>query len=431
MDIKLNILSLLGVFGICFFAWICSSDRGKIPYGTIKWALGTQFIIVFLCLIFPGVLQLFQKIFHIFASVYLLFVSGTDDISDFTVSLLGNSIFRGITISLFFSIIFFYITKTNLFVKILTGVGKISRNTFRLHPDEFIISIMSTFLSYEAIFLSPRFQSFSESRLFSILALLVVTPSSLLILREYSLIKSVSQSFLGHLYLASFLSVFSTVVISKILVPGDIEERESENPKKTDHNIYVSSELGIKFIVGLFLGGIVFQIFITFLENLLGSFVFAGDLRIVPEDGWVLIITKVFKSGLTETFTRLTLKNILAFFLLPLCFLSGISSEILEIWKIAVLFSNSYFGQAYEAGIPAILKEGTFSLRASFFSVYFLVGGTSLIKVGMVWGAVLAILPEKMAMMISFFSRLLLVSLLAPFLSISVLGIFELGQLHF
>lgn len=431
MDLKLNVLSLMGVYGVCFLAWLFSIDRTRIPFGTIKWGIGTQFVIVFLCAVIPGVLRLFENLVHIPASTYILFIAEQDSISDFTVSLLGNSIFRGSTLTIFFSILFIYLTKTHIYQRILTGVKKFSLNTFKVDSDEFISSISSSILSYEAFFLSPTLYSLNKSRLFTILSILAATPSSLFLFKEYSLIKSVSQSFLGHLYLGSLLSVFSTLVLSKIIVPEESKTHEPESASINEFDLHRAVETTIKFLIGLYLGGILFQILILFSENLLGSLVFSGDLRIIPEDGWYVVFVKIVKSGFTEAFTRLTPKNILAFILLPLCFLSGISSEVLEIWKVSLLFSNSFLGQAYDLGLPVLLKDGTLSMRASFLSVYFLVAGNSLIKIGMVWGAVFAILPEKMKELSPLFFRLILVSILSPFLSISILGIFELGQLIF
>ncbi|MCX7999059.1 MAG: hypothetical protein N3A69_08940 [Leptospiraceae bacterium] len=52
-DLALNLLSLVGVYFICFVAWLTSENRRNIPWDTIKWGLGTQFAIGFVIFIIP------------------------------------------------------------------------------------------------------------------------------------------------------------------------------------------------------------------------------------------------------------------------------------------------------------------------------------------------------------------------------------------
>ncbi|HNI98593.1 MAG TPA: Na+ dependent nucleoside transporter N-terminal domain-containing protein, partial [Leptospiraceae bacterium] len=37
MDLKLNVISLIGVYVLCILAWLTSENKKLIPWETIKW----------------------------------------------------------------------------------------------------------------------------------------------------------------------------------------------------------------------------------------------------------------------------------------------------------------------------------------------------------------------------------------------------------
>ncbi len=53
MDITLNLISLFGIFILCFIAWISSENKQLIPWHVIKWGLGLQFFLGFLLFVAP------------------------------------------------------------------------------------------------------------------------------------------------------------------------------------------------------------------------------------------------------------------------------------------------------------------------------------------------------------------------------------------
>ena len=53
IDIKLNIISLVGMYVLCIVAWLSSENRKLVPWDVIKWGIGTQFVMGFLIFVFP------------------------------------------------------------------------------------------------------------------------------------------------------------------------------------------------------------------------------------------------------------------------------------------------------------------------------------------------------------------------------------------
>ena len=64
-----KILSLSGVFVFLFIAWLISVDRKNVPWRTVGWGVGLQFIFA-LIVLHPGILR--SSIFMLFCSVYVL-----------------------------------------------------------------------------------------------------------------------------------------------------------------------------------------------------------------------------------------------------------------------------------------------------------------------------------------------------------------------
>ena len=50
----LNLLSFLGIFGLCAIAWLFSEDRGRVPWKLIGWGIGLQLVIGLLVFRVPG-----------------------------------------------------------------------------------------------------------------------------------------------------------------------------------------------------------------------------------------------------------------------------------------------------------------------------------------------------------------------------------------
>ncbi|MEL6764115.1 MAG: Na+ dependent nucleoside transporter N-terminal domain-containing protein, partial [Cyanobacteria bacterium J06607_6] len=41
----LNLLSLVGIAGLCFVAWLGSEDRQRVPWKLMAWGIGTQLVL--------------------------------------------------------------------------------------------------------------------------------------------------------------------------------------------------------------------------------------------------------------------------------------------------------------------------------------------------------------------------------------------------
>ncbi|NEQ98489.1 MAG: nucleoside:proton symporter, partial [Cyanothece sp. SIO2G6] len=49
----LNLVSFVGIFGLCFIAWCFSEDRRDIPWKVLMWGIGLQLVIGALVFLVP------------------------------------------------------------------------------------------------------------------------------------------------------------------------------------------------------------------------------------------------------------------------------------------------------------------------------------------------------------------------------------------
>ncbi|NEO26107.1 MAG: nucleoside:proton symporter, partial [Kamptonema sp. SIO4C4] len=51
-NLILNVISLVGLFGLCVVAWLGSEDRRLIPWNVIVWGIGLQLVVGLIVFVF-------------------------------------------------------------------------------------------------------------------------------------------------------------------------------------------------------------------------------------------------------------------------------------------------------------------------------------------------------------------------------------------
>ncbi len=431
MDLRLNLLSLIGVYIFCLLAWLLSTDRKNIPWNTLKWGLGLPFFLVFLFLSFPFLLSFLSYIAVPFQYIYRLPYSNE---SSFPIDFL-NSIYRDGNIikslggTLLLVIYFGFLSSTKFLQKYISITSNFFNKTFLISGEVGIVSIFSFFFSFETIFLIfGSLKNMGRSQLFTLITVITSSSSVFFVSIHSHSIESIFPNIQRHLVFSSFLTVFSAILVSKIIYP---ENFQKEPPSIKSHSLpfWEISRMGAKFIGGILLGGFLILCILNFAE---GIFSFLGnfkDTKVLPNDPLFTAFMKTIKLGFNEVFQKITLKNLMALCLLPFCFLSGISFEMVELWRISLIFSQSLLGYPDKfLDLVLMYKDGIYSDRSILLSFYLLNGSTSLPFLGMIYGGLLSVLPEKSNDLYALFLRTFPAAILAQFITASVLGIFDFGN---
>jgi concentrative nucleoside transporter, CNT family len=438
MDLRLNIISLIGVYAFCFLAWTLSSDKKNIPWNTIKWGLGTQFFLSFLFLSFPFFFSIFSHLVSFFSYFYTI-PFGYGSIKDFSSLDILFSIykdtgsFHSYVSLLFIGILFLGFSYTKVYKKIIPILGKLFEKTFVISGKEAIISLMSPLFGIESLFIGGMIYKISPSKLFTIVNVLLSSSSTLLIIIHSDTMGNIIPNTKGHLFFASLLSVFSAIIVSKIIFPYNQSKEPTEvkitEPSLTLDTFWKGSITVSKFLGGAMLGGFILICITNLIDGtfqILGSF---REIKVGPNDLWYIALFKYIKIGISEVFIKLSLKNLIAILLFPLCFLAGVSLEMVELWRVSLLYSTNILGGAmrFSDSIP-LIKENIYSDRSILLSIYLINSSFSIGAIGMVFGGFFMLLEEKPKQFSVILIKIFPAGILSQFITIAVVGVFDFGN---
>lgn len=96
MNLTLNLISFLGIFALCFVAWLGSEDRRALPVKTIAWGIGLQLVIGLLVFQLPITRQLIVGLGSLFNALIDAADAGARFLfGDLIVPKLGESVGPG------------------------------------------------------------------------------------------------------------------------------------------------------------------------------------------------------------------------------------------------------------------------------------------------------------------------------------------------
>jgi len=431
MDLRLNLLSLIGVYIFCFLAWLLSIDKKKVPWETIKWGLGIQFFLAFIFLSFPFLLNILTLFVNSLNFIYKLPFSNEVDLN---LGLVGsiykdaNSI-KSLGGTLILVIFFVFLESTKFYKKIINLLSNFFTKTFHISGEEGLVSIFSFFFSLESFFLVfSSIGTMGISQLFTLITVVLSSSSVFLITINAETLVTIFPGVKGHLAFASILSVLSAIVVSKIIYP--IGYKKDSIPKSTNTvTLWEGGILGAKFIGGILLGGFIVICITNLFEGVhttLGNF---QDIKILSTDSIPITLLKYIKIASVEIFHKLTFKNLIAILLLPFCLLSGISFELVELWRISLIFSQTILGSTDKfVNLIPMYKDGIYSDRSILLAFYLLNGSSSLAFLGMVYGGLLNVVPERSNDLYKLVLRSFPAAILSQFITAAIIGVFDFGN---
>ncbi len=228
----LNLISFLGIFGLCFIAWLFSENR-RLRY--FPWRVMVTGILLQLALgaavfLFPptrDALKAFSDLLNVVfdaADAGARFVFGKNIVplpdKPPDVNLGYIFAFRALPTVIFFSGLMALLYNIGV-IQVITNVfAKIFYSTMRLSGAEALSGAANIFVGIEAaIVVKPFLPKMTRSELCAILTCCFGTAASSTLAIYVSFLKPVFPNILGHLVSASIMAIPACFVLSKILVP--------------------------------------------------------------------------------------------------------------------------------------------------------------------------------------------------------------------
>ncbi|MFP4222402.1 MAG: NupC/NupG family nucleoside CNT transporter [Phormidium sp.] len=468
----LNLLSAIGLAGLCFVAWLGSEDRRIVSWNTILWGIGLQLVVGGIVFgIGSDVVVWVNDLLNVLldaseAGARFLFGGGSSHfvpdpnrspgpgvagrwlvrtLGDPYVSVPGDRLgpdnlnpgfilaFRSLPQVIFFSGLVSLLYRLNIIQPIIKVFAKVFRRTLRISGAESLAGAANIFVGIEsAIAIKPFLPNMSRSELCAILASCFGSIASSVLALYAGLLRPTFPTITGHLVSASIMTIPACFVLSKLLVPettvpetfGQIPE-EKEDPSQEKPNpvdsLIIGALDGVKMAVGIaavIIGilGLVALVneFFNFLTQLPGVF---GDV-----------------------FAVVTLQNLLGAIFLPLTFLTGVSLPIPftdafeENWQVLWESSVIIGRRLFETNIPPYIslaelaRAGVLTPRALLIVSYVLCGFTHFASYGIFVGGLANLVPSRRSDISALGFKALWAATLATLMTGCIAGLFFTGN---
>lgn len=430
----LNLLSLVGIAGLCFIAWLGSEDRSRVPWKVIIWGVSLQLVIGLLFFRIPGTrggLLIAHNLLNgvvdaseagarfLFGPVFVpdpgavagpigagrwLVRAVTPAFSPVPGDRLGGAnldlgiifAFRSLPQVIFFSALIALLYNLKIIQPIVRGFARLFRTVMGLSGAESFAGVANIFVGIEsAIAIKPFLASMTRSELCAVLSACFGSIASTVLILYAGLLRSTFPNITEHLMAASVLTIPACFVLSKILVPegedpptlgqvppDQVSEHEDKSPMDS---LVLGAFDGVKLAVGI-AAVIVAVLGLVALLNLgFASLAELANSNFAPLR-WIGLV-----------FSVITVQNILGAIFLPLTFLTGVSFDWQELWQASSLIGR----RLLETAVPpyrtlaSLAAQGAISDRAVMIVSYVLCGFAHLPSVGIFVGGFAGLVPSR------------------------------------
>ncbi len=467
MNLTLNLISFLGIFALCFVAWLGSEDRRTLPIKVIVWGIALQLVVGLLVFQVPITRSLVANLGDLFnalidaADAGARFLFGdlivpkmesvgpgaagrwiTRALQNPYVAVpgdrLGNNFldfgyifaFRALPQVIFFSAIVSLLYRLNIIQPLVKLFARIFRATLGISGAESLSGAANIFVGIEsAIAVKPFLAEMTRSELCAILASCFGSIASTVLGLYASYLRGTFPNITAHMMSASILTIPACFVIAKILVPekgqpktlGTIpEEPEDETKEKPSpmDSLILGALDGVNMATGIAAVLIAIIGLVALLNNMFGSLAGLAQSSFGP---WQVV---------GNLFSVITLNNIFGVLFFPLTLLTGVSLNPPEIWQASVLIGQ----RVLQTSIPPYIElarlnsQQLISDRAMLIVSYVLCGFAHIPSYGIFVGGLATLVPSRRNEISSLGWISLWAATLATLMTGCIAGVFFFGD---
>ena len=409
-----NLHGLMGLFGLVLIAWACSENRGGISWKLITVGIALQGL---LGLVFLK-LGVFQGAIGWLNGLVLAVEESTRAGTSMVFGYLGGGALPfeetrpGASFILAFSalpivLVISALSSLLFYIRVLPAIiGFISRlleKSLKVGGAEGLGLAANIFVGMveSPLLIRPYIGKMTRSELFSVMTCGMATIAGTVMVLYASILSDAVPGVLGHILVASVISVPAAYVISKVMIP----ETESVTPAHLELNSQCSGPVeaitdgtiqGVRLLVNI-VAMLVVMVALVHLANLV--------LALIP--------------GFQQP---LTLQQILGFVFAPITWLMGIPwSEALQ---AGGLLGTKTIINEFVAFLDLSSQSAELSPRTNTILVYALCGFANPGSLGIMIGGLTAMAPERKSEIIELSVRSVLAGTLATCMTGAVAGIF-------
>ena len=413
--------SAIGLVAFVFIAWLFSERKLQFPFFSAVWTIAAQIMIAGFLLYMPGardalaflniVVAALQQATQAGTSFVFGFLGGAD--APFEVTNQGamfNFAFGALPLVIFFSglsALLWHVGILKLFVR---GLAVLLTRVFNVGGAVALSAAANTFLGQtEAPLLIRAFLSkLSRAELFIVITGGFATVAGSVMVLYATLLAPLQPSVLGHIIVASLISVPAAILMAQVMIPAP--KGETPTPSSAADDFKYASAMdafmhGVTDGLGLYL-------------NIIAS--------LIAFTAFVALVN-IMLSGAPDVFGEpLTLERMFGWIFAPLMWLAGVP------WKEAFDAGSLMGVKTAVNEVVAYVElaktpEGVFSERTTLIIIYSLCGFANFASLGIVIGGLTGLAPDRRHDVIELAPKALISGTLATLMTGAVIGLIWVG----
>jgi len=400
-------VSVLGIAVLIGIAWLCSTDRRRIPWRTVGWGLGLQFTLGLLLLKTPagrpffGAMNALAETLMAFTDVGARFVFGA--IADTGFSFVVNVLPIIVVMGSLFAVLY----HMGIMGRIVNVLAALLSRTMGISGAESLSAVANLFLGMteSALLVKPYLERMTRSELFLLMTMGMATVAGSVMLSYVGMLGG--GAYAGHLATASILSSPAGILIAKIMIP------ETERPEtllgsrtplpRTSVNVIDAAAQGA--LAGLRLAAFVGALLLAFV-----ALIAMGNALIETAGGWVGV-------------EGLSLQKLLGIALAPIAWLLGVPWQ--DAGHVGALLGmktilNEFI--AY-AELAELVNSGALTARSAVIASYALCGFANFGSLAILIGGIGGLVPSRRPEVAVLGVRSILAGSLATFMTGAMVGV--------
>jgi len=422
-----NLVSLAGIFGLAFFAWLCSENHRLVNWRVVFWGIGIQLFLAFFIFVVPVGTRFFLFLNRLVLGVLdtasegvrflfgrLALPQGVTGPSGETS--LGNFLaFQGLPTVIFFAALMGALYHLKIMPIIIRGFALVFTRLMRISGAESLCAVSNIFVGVEsALIIKPHLKEMTRSELATILSAAMGTIASTILAVYVMFLQEELPTIAGHLISASFLSAPAAVVMAKLIVPETGEPAtlglDVKPHYEKEENLIMAvingAWSGLRLLGGIVVLLIAFLGLLALLDLILGAF-----------------------GGLVNTWTgwnfEWSFSSILGYAAYPFTLLLGVPPA--DAFQVAKLIGERTVATelvSYQH-LALLMKEGALvHPRSAIIAAYSLCGFAHVASLAIFVGGIGALVPERYKDLSRVAFKALLAATLACLMTGAVAGLF-------
>ena len=413
--------SAIGLVAFVFIAWIFSTGKLRFPFFAAIWTIAAQIAIAGLLLYFQpareGLKSLryaviaLQDATNVGTSFVFGFLGGGEAPFEVTnQSAMFNFAFGALPLVIFFSGLSALLWHWGILKVFVRGFAFLLEKIFRIGGAVALSSAANSFLGQtEApLMIRPYLERVSRAELFIIITGGFATVAGSVMALYAIILGDVAPSVLGHIIVASLISVPAAILMAQIMMPA--ERGEAPTPADAADDFAYASSMDA-FVKGVTDG---LSLYLNIIAALIAFTAFAALINII------------LAAGPDVAGAPLSLERAFGWVFAPLMWLAGIPWN--EAFQAGSLMGIKTAVNELVAYVTlANLEPGAFSERSYLILIYSLCGFANFASLGIVIGGLTVLAPGRRQDVIALAPRALIAGTLATLMTGAVIGLIWVG----